>query len=75
MSKTLIRQIDKHIELYKDEQNGLAWIEDGTTGIEHSCHPHIDGTGSVSGMKNLAIGISRIGLFVLMVLYIILINS
>lgn len=27
MSKTLIRQIDKHIELYKDEQNGLAWNE------------------------------------------------
>ena len=53
MSKTLIRQIDKHIELYKDEQNGLAQIEDGTTGIEHSCHPHIDGTGSVSGMKKL----------------------
>jgi hypothetical protein len=42
--KTLIRQIDKYTRLYRDN-TGLAWIENGHTGLGHSCHPNISDTG------------------------------
>ena len=62
--KKLIRQIigvdlgrgriateDMHIFLYRDDKSGLAWVEDGSTGLGHSAHPNISATGSVKGMK------------------------
>jgi hypothetical protein len=33
-------------------KNGIVSIENYSTGCGHSCHPNIDVTGSVSGMKN-----------------------
>lgn len=50
--KELIQQISEHVALYRDPRTGIAWVEDGTTGCGHSCHPNIDRTGSVRGMKS-----------------------
>lgn len=51
--KQFIREIKPHVNLYRDDKNGIAWIEDGTSGCEISVHSNIDASGSVSGMKNL----------------------
>lgn len=54
MAKELIRKVGKYaILLYRDNINGIAWIEDGSAGIGHSCHPNISASGSVAGMKKL----------------------
>jgi len=52
MSKTkqLIEVIEPHVNLYRDSNTGIAWVEDGRTGCGHSCHPNIDASGSVRGM-------------------------
>ncbi len=31
--------------------NGIVMIENNSVGVGHSCHPNIDGSGSVEGMK------------------------
>lgn len=46
-----IREIKPYITLYRDKESGIAWIEDGSTGMSHSVHANIDATGSVTGMK------------------------
>ena len=51
--KKLIKTINENIEVYRDDKTGIAWVEDGTTGSFHSCHPNIDVTGSAAGMKKL----------------------
>ena len=51
--KHFIRNIAEHRKLFRDDKTGIAWIEDGSTGLSHSAHPNIDSSGSVSGMKNL----------------------
>lgn len=51
--KRLIKEIKPYVELYINDNTGIAWIENGSTGNGHSCHPNIDVTGSVSGMKKL----------------------
>lgn len=33
------------------ERNGIVSIENGSVGIGHSCHPNIDVTGSLTGMR------------------------
>lgn len=48
--KLLIKTIRPHVALYRDTQTGLAWIEDGTAGLGHSCHPNISASGSLAGM-------------------------
>lgn len=53
MAKQFIREVKPYANLYKDTVTGIAWIEDGSTGCGHSCHPNIDSTGSVTGMKKL----------------------
>lgn len=53
MAKQFIREIKSHVNLYRDTLNGIAWIEDGSTGLGISVHPNIDKSGSVTGMKNL----------------------
>lgn len=53
MAKEFIREIRPYAKLYRDSINGIAWIEDGSTGLGYSCHPNIDITGSVAGMKKL----------------------
>jgi hypothetical protein len=51
--KRLIKEIRPYVELYIDDRTGLAWVENGSTGNGHSCHPNIDSSGSVYGMKKL----------------------
>lgn len=51
MAKWLIKQISEYVELYRDDRTGIAWVENGSTGNEHSAHPNIDVTGSVKGMR------------------------
>ena len=51
--KQFVREIEKHKNLYRDDTTGIAWIEDGTTGLGISIHANIHSTGSVTGMKNL----------------------
>jgi hypothetical protein len=53
MKATFIRTLKPHVELHRDHKTGIAWVEDGSTGMGHSCHPNIDTTGSVAGMKKL----------------------
>ena len=53
MSKRLIKNVEEYVNLYIDDATGIAWIENGKTGSGHSCHPNIDKTGSVRGMKKL----------------------
>lgn len=49
--KQLIKEVAPYKKLYRDTRTGIAWIEDGTVGLGHSCHANIDETGSVRGMK------------------------
>jgi len=51
VAKELIKEIGPYVVLYRDPDNGLAWIEDGRNGTGASAHPNIDRTGSVPGMK------------------------
>jgi hypothetical protein len=50
--KRLIKEVKPNANLYIDDNTGIAWIEDGSTGMGHSVHPNIDITGSVRGMKD-----------------------
>lgn len=52
MAKQLLREIDPHFKLYSDPRTGIAWVENGHTGLGHSCHPSIDASGSIRGMKD-----------------------
>ncbi len=51
--KQFIREIEENVNLYRDDKTGIAWIEDGRTGLGISVHANISATGSVVGMKNL----------------------
>lgn len=53
MAKRMIKELAPYIELYRDEKTGITWVENGSTGNEHSAHPNIDASGSVRGMKEL----------------------
>lgn len=52
MGKTFLRKLNGHANLYRYD-NGIAIVTDGSTGLIHSCHPNIDASGSVTGMKKL----------------------
>ena len=51
MARKVIKKVGEHQVLCRDDRTGVAWVEDGSTGMSHSCHPNIDKTGSVRGMK------------------------
>lgn len=51
--KKFIKEIKPYAKLYRDDKTGIAWIEDGSTGLSYSIHPNIDDSGSVRGMKSL----------------------
>lgn len=53
MAKILLETIRPNVRLYRDSASGIAWVEDGNTGSGHSCHPSIDASGSVRGMRSL----------------------
>lgn len=42
MAKKLIKEIRPYVKLYRDTNNGIAWIEDGSTGLGISVHPNLD---------------------------------
>ncbi len=48
-----VRDVGQHQTLYLDADTGIAWVENGSLGLSHSCHPNIDRSGSVAGMKAL----------------------
>ena len=50
--KKFIRHIEEHVNLYRDDKNGIAWIEDGRTGLVIGVHSNINVSGSVRGMKD-----------------------
>jgi hypothetical protein len=50
--KEHIREVRPYVHLYRDPKTGIAWIEDGTSGISVSVHPNIDSTGSIRGMRD-----------------------
>lgn len=52
MGKTIIKKVGPDAILYRDDKTGIAWIQDGSTGLGHSVHPNIDVTGNVRGMKS-----------------------
>lgn len=52
MSKVLLREVRPYVKLYYDNKNGITWVEDGSTGLTHSCHPNINTSWSVRGMKD-----------------------
>ena len=45
MAKQFIKEIEPYKKLYRDDKNGIAWIEDGSTGLGISVHPNIDKLG------------------------------
>ena len=49
--KQFVKEIRPYVNLYRDDDNGIAWIEDGSTGLCVSVHANIDSSGSVSVMK------------------------
>lgn len=49
--KQFIRKIEEYVNLYRDDKTGIAWIEDGKTGLGISVHGNINSSGSISGMK------------------------
>jgi hypothetical protein len=53
MAKRLIKEIEPYVNLYINPKTGITWVENGSTGNGHSCHPNIDSSGSVRGMKIL----------------------
>lgn len=53
MTKELLEELGPYRKLYRDSKSGIAWVEDGTAGVGHSCHANIDASGSVEGMKAL----------------------
>ena len=48
-----LSEVGPHARLRRDRKTGIAWVEDGRTGMGHTCHPNIHGSGSVAGMKRL----------------------
>lgn len=60
MAKVLVREVAPCKVLYRDDITGIAWIEDGTTGMGISIHPNIDSSGSIRGMRQKFWGKDRI---------------
>lgn len=38
-------------KIFEDEATGVAWMHDGSSGMDISIHPSIDASGSIQGMK------------------------
>lgn len=47
------KELDGCHTLYRDSNNGLAWVSDTSSGMCYSAHPNIMRSGSVKGMKAL----------------------
>lgn len=51
--KQKLQDVRPYATLYRDDRTGIAWVENGSTGLGHSAHPNIHASGSVRGMKSL----------------------
>ncbi len=53
--KTLehIAHVGDYKDVYRNTITGIAFVQDGSTGMRHSCHANIDASGSIRGMKKL----------------------
>lgn len=49
--KNFLIDLAEDVTLYRDMRTGIAFVEDGTSGVIHSAHPNISATGSVAGMR------------------------
>ena len=47
----LIAHVGDWKDVYRNVNTGIAFVQDGSTGIQHSCHANIDASGSIRGMK------------------------
>lgn len=47
----MVKQLAPHTALYRCSRTGIAWVEDGSTGLRYSAHSNISDTGSVRGMR------------------------
>ena len=52
MAKELIKELSEYQKMYRDTKTGIVWVEDGSVGLGYSCHPNIDASGSIRGMKD-----------------------
>jgi len=50
-SPVFLRDIRPHVALFRDPKTGIAWVEDGSTGLGHTAHANIASSGSVAQMK------------------------
>lgn len=48
-----VRELMPFVKLYRDNENGIAWVEDHSTGEMFSAHPNISSTSSVASMKKM----------------------
>ena len=46
-----IKKVGSYKHLFHCRNSGIAWVEDGSTGLSHSAHPNISATGSIRGMR------------------------
>lgn len=49
-TKQKVADLGRYRVLYRDVDSGIAWVENGRAGLGHTCHPNIDGSGSVAGL-------------------------
>lgn len=52
-TKVFLREVGPYKRLYRCQDHGIAWIEDGSAGIGISAHPNIDSSASAPGMVRL----------------------
>lgn len=57
MAKKLIKEIRPYVKLYRDTNNGIAWIEDGSTGLGISVHPNLGGMGDQLTLPGILISV------------------
>jgi hypothetical protein len=50
-SPMFVREVRPYVALFRDPKTGIAWVEDGTTGLGHTAHANIASSGSVAQMK------------------------
>lgn len=50
-SPMLVRRIPPHAALFRDPKTGIAWVEDGSSGLGHTAHANIASSGLVAQMK------------------------
>lgn len=50
---SLIAHVGDWQDVYRNTNTGIAFVQDGNTGMRHSCHANISSGGSIRGMKEM----------------------